>query len=162
MQNQEKIFKRNNHASDILSVLETFQQSNIFTDVVLLCQGKCLKAHQIVLSACSPYFQTIFMATPTRHFIMTFVEAKLEDIKSILDFIYKGEVSVPHSRLSSFLKLAESLEVKGLVETCSEKHFANSISQEDGLPPTMSKDQDDVTPVFGIAASSVSYFFVLL
>merc|ERR1712129_600648 len=37
-----------------------------------------------------------------------------------IDFIYKGEVSVPHEELTDFLALAESLKVKGLADVMDE------------------------------------------
>ena len=41
------------------------------------------------------------------------VDAKLEDLKSILEFIYSGEVVVNKSRLPALLRAAEWLQIKG-------------------------------------------------
>ena len=43
-------------------------------------------------------------------------DAKFTDLKALVDFMYYGEVSVEHGRLSSLLKTAESLKVKGFVD----------------------------------------------
>jgi len=39
---------------------------------------------------------------------------KYEDLQSILDFMYFGEVNIAQEKLNSFLAVAEELRVKGL------------------------------------------------
>lgn len=42
-------------------------------------------------------------------------------MKSLLDFMYRGEVSVDQERLTAFLRVAESLRIKGLTEVNDDK-----------------------------------------
>lgn len=42
-------------------------------------------------------------------------------MKSLLDFMYRGEVSVDQDRLTAFLRVAESLRIKGLTEVNDDK-----------------------------------------
>lgn len=49
-------------------------------------------------------------------------------MRSLLDFIYRGEVSVDQDRLTGFLKVAESLRIKGLTEVNEEKCDLPSIA----------------------------------
>lgn len=77
---------------------------------------------QMVLSACSPYFQVLFTNTPDdKHPILILKDITLADMKSLLDFMYRGEVSVDQERLTAFLRVAESLRIKGLTEVNDEK-----------------------------------------
>lgn len=39
-----------------------------------------------------------------------------DDIRSILEFVYRGEISVKADRFSSVLKAAEALKIRGLME----------------------------------------------
>lgn len=41
-------------------------------------------------------------------------DVRHQELSDMLDFMYRGEVSVRHDELESFLKLAENLKVKGL------------------------------------------------
>lgn len=145
MQQQKLCLKWNNHTINLLSVLETFQQKDILVDVTLSCEGRNIKAHKMVLSACSPYFQKIFLENPCQHPIVIINGMKYDDINAILNFMYKGEVNVSHEGLSSFLQAAEALKVKGLAEVCGEKKSTNINSQdvEQGEP---SRPQADITP----------------
>lgn len=49
----------NNFGSTMTSALNTLQQIGDFVDVTLATDGVQLKAHKVVLSACSPYFRDI-------------------------------------------------------------------------------------------------------
>lgn len=49
----------NNHQSNLLSVFDQLLHDESFVDVTLAVEGQLLKAHKMVLSACSPYFQVI-------------------------------------------------------------------------------------------------------
>lgn len=97
-------------------------------DVTLAVEGLYLKAHKMVLSACSPYFQTLFVNNPDKHPIVFLKDVPYSDMRSLLDFMYKGEVSVDQERLTAFLKVAESLRIKGLTEVNEEKCDLPSIT----------------------------------
>jgi tramtrack len=75
----------------------------------------------MVLSACSPYFQALFVNHPEKHPIVILKDVPFADMKSLLDFMYRGEVSVDQERLSAFLRVAESLRIKGLTEVNDDK-----------------------------------------
>lgn len=83
----------------------------------------------MVLSACSPYFQVLFTNTPDdKHPILILKDITLADMKSLLDFMYRGEVSVDQERLTAFLRVAESLRIKGLTEVSDDKPAAASTA----------------------------------
>ncbi|KAG5893680.1 hypothetical protein JTB14_021976 [Gonioctena quinquepunctata] len=53
--------------SNILSAFESLQNTEDLADVTLTCDGINIKAHKFILSACSPYFRTIFKENPCPH-----------------------------------------------------------------------------------------------
>ena len=67
---------------------------------------------------------------------------KYEEMQSILNFIYHGEVNVAQADLSSFLAVAEDLQVKGLSaagqEQATNQQGAKRTldTQSHGIPPT--------------------------
>lgn len=52
--------KWNNHLQNLSQLFTTIYSSSALADVTLSCRDGTLKAHKLVLSACSPYFEQIF------------------------------------------------------------------------------------------------------
>jgi hypothetical protein len=50
----------NNFQSNIVSVLDNLKEEGDLVDVTLVCEGHAVKAHKVILSACSPYFRNVF------------------------------------------------------------------------------------------------------
>jgi len=102
-------------------------------DVTLACEGASIKAHKMVLAACSPYFQNLFLSNPCKHPIVILKDVKFADLKSIIDFIYRGEVNVPQDQLNALLKTAETLKIKGLAEVGDKQSKGQQIMRSIGL-----------------------------
>ncbi|XP_063536752.1 broad-complex core protein isoforms 1/2/3/4/5 isoform X3 [Cydia strobilella] len=107
----------NNYQSSITSAFENLRDDEDFVDVTLACDGKSLKAHRVVLSACSPYFRELLKSTPCKHPVIVLQDVAFTDLHALVEFIYHGEVNVHQRSLSSFLKTAEVLRVSGLTQT---------------------------------------------
>merc|ERR1711983_471568 len=59
--------KWNNHQNNLLTVLDHLYQTEAFCDVTLACDNTSIKCHKMILSACSSYFQTLFMENTCEH-----------------------------------------------------------------------------------------------
>ena len=127
-QPQQYCLRWNNHQHNLLSVFEDLLNHEAFVDVTIACEGLNMKAHKMVLSACSPYFQSMFYNTPDRHPIVFLKDVRYHEMKALLEFMYRGEVSVDQEHLSSLLKVAESLKIKGLAE----------VNETHGMTPRLS------------------------
>lgn len=107
----------NNHQSNLLGVFSQLLESESLVDVTLACtEGPSIRAHKVVLSACSSYFQALFLDHPNRHPIVILKDVRFAELRTLVDFMYKGEVNVEYCQLSALLKTAESLKVKGLAD----------------------------------------------
>ncbi|XP_065085375.1 protein tramtrack, beta isoform isoform X3 [Ochlerotatus camptorhynchus] len=110
-----------NHQSNLLGVFSQLLQDESLVDVTLACsEGASIRAHKVVLSACSSYFQTLFLDHPTQHPIVILKDVPFAELRTLVDFMYKGEVNVEYCQLSALLKTAESLKVKGLAEMTNQ------------------------------------------
>lgn len=67
MASQRFCLRWNNHQSNLLSVFDQLLHDESFVDVTLAVEGQLLRAHKMVLSACSPYFQVTVATTPPRN-----------------------------------------------------------------------------------------------
>jgi hypothetical protein len=130
---QQYCLRWNNHQHNLLSVFEDLLNHEAFVDVTLACDGLQLKAHKIVLSACSPYFQSMLYNTPDRHPIVFLRDVRYHEMKALLEFMYRGEVSVDQENLSSLLKVAESLKIKGLADVNDQAAAAFAAANESSI-----------------------------
>ncbi|MCL4122270.1 UNVERIFIED_CONTAM: hypothetical protein GTU68_066258 [Idotea baltica] len=118
---QQFCLRWNNFHTNITSAFESLRDDEDFVDITLACEGRQVKAHKMVLSACSPYFRSLLKGNPCQHPIVFLKDVTFANLASILDFMYHGEVNVSHNELATFLKTAEALKVRGLAEDDKKK-----------------------------------------
>ncbi|KAK4294185.1 hypothetical protein Pmani_023344 [Petrolisthes manimaculis] len=117
MAEQQFCLRWNNFQANIVSSFEALLDREEFVDVTLTAEGKSLKAHRVLLSACSPYFRDLFRDLPAhQHPVIVLRDTSFLELKSLLSFIYHGEVNVSQERLGLLLKTAEALRIKGLAQ----------------------------------------------
>lgn len=111
----------NNHLQNLRSLFDVlFNQQNL-VDVTISCQGGILKAHKIILSACSPYFENIFSENPCKHPVIILKEISIKEMHVLLEYMYKGEIDVSEDDLESLINTAAELEIRGLVNGFSKE-----------------------------------------
>lgn len=106
----------NNHQNHILRAFDALLQTKTLVDVTLVCAETSIRAHKVVLSACSPFFQRVFADTPCKHPVIVLKDFRGWVVQAIVDFMYRGEISVPQERLQILIQAGESLQVRGLVD----------------------------------------------
>ncbi|XP_018352805.1 PREDICTED: protein bric-a-brac 2 isoform X1 [Trachymyrmex septentrionalis] len=127
MAGQHYCLRWNNYQSNMTSVMHQLLQTEAFVDVTLACNEASLKAHKVVLSACSSYFQKLLLSNPCKHpTIIMPQDVCFNDLKFIIEFVYRGEIDVSQAELQSLLKTADQLKIKGLCEVPENR---------DGPPP---------------------------
>ncbi|KAK7071100.1 hypothetical protein SK128_007369 [Halocaridina rubra] len=121
--------KWNNHRTTFYHVISGLRNKESYTDVTLACDGKFYPVHKLVLSTCSEYFNDIFERTPCKNPVVVLKDIQCRDLEFLLDYMYIGEVNVRQNELSSLIKAAECLRVKGLAVPDEEpKKSASSVN----------------------------------
>ncbi|XP_018573616.1 protein tramtrack, beta isoform isoform X34 [Anoplophora glabripennis] len=103
-----------NFHKNMSSGMNSLLENEDLVDVTLAVEGKCLKAHKMVLSVCSPYFKELFKSNPCQHPIVFMKDVSYVALSDLLQFMYQGEVQVSQENLTTFIKTAEALQIKGL------------------------------------------------
>ncbi|XP_014607726.1 PREDICTED: longitudinals lacking protein, isoform G-like isoform X16 [Polistes canadensis] len=114
---QQFCLKWNNHQSTLIQNFDTLLESGTLVDCTLAAEGKYLKAHRVVLSACSPYFEGLLSEHYDMHPVFILKDVKFKELKAMIDYMYRGEVNISQDQLTALLKAAESLQIKGLSES---------------------------------------------
>ncbi|XP_071513181.1 uncharacterized protein [Panulirus ornatus] len=149
---QQFCLRWNNFHSNITSAFESLRDDEDFVDITLACEGRQIKAHKMVLSACSPYFRSLLKGNPCQHPIVFLKDVTFANLTSILDFMYHGEVNVSHNELATFLKTAEALKVRGLAEDEKKKDAENYNESSSPPPPRDPPDPGSPRPEEGSSA----------
>lgn len=118
--------KWNNHQENLTGIMTKLLDEQKFVDVSLVCEMKTFKAHQTILSACSPYFEQVLEENPHPHPIIILRDVKEGEMSALLQYMYRGEVSVRDDELSEFLHTARALKVRGLTESKQELSVPHS------------------------------------
>ncbi|XP_040583422.1 uncharacterized protein [Lepeophtheirus salmonis] len=130
----------NDFESNIKLGLSELRQEKELFDVTLACGSKQIKAHKVILSACSPFFRSIIKSVPHEHPLLYLRGVQFHHLESLLAFIYNGEVNVTQEELDSFLAVAEELKVKGLSQN---EGSTSSQSVPESHPPPIKRPRNE-------------------
>jgi len=97
-------------------MLKNLLNDQHLTDVTLACEGdKQLKAHKLVLSSSSPFFQNLLMKNPHPNPLIYLRGVSFAELKSLIKFIYLGQTEVLQDDLDHFMEVAQEFKIQGLL-----------------------------------------------
>jgi len=102
------------------SFKELRDEGDLF-DITLACDDDQLEAHKTILSASSTFFKSVIKRNPHAHPLLYLKGVIMEDLKSMLDFMYEGKTKVAQEHVERFLALGKELGVKGLVRNLQQE-----------------------------------------
>ena len=117
MASEKFCLRWNDFESNISVAFRELREEEDFFDVTLACDDNQVQCHKVILSACSPFFRAILRKNPHQHPLLYLNGVKYQELLSVLNFMYQGEVNVAEEELNSFLAVAEELKVKGLTQS---------------------------------------------
>ncbi|XP_042207659.1 protein tramtrack, beta isoform-like isoform X6 [Homarus americanus] len=139
--------KWNNHRTTFYHVISGLRNKETYTDVTLACEGKFYPVHKLVLSTCSEYFSDIFDRTPCKNPVIVLKDIQCQDLEFLLDYMYIGEVNVRQNELSSLIKAAECLRIKGLAVPDEEpKKSGTSSANTSGVSQSRQRPEQTSPP----------------
>ncbi|KAF5275125.1 hypothetical protein FQA39_LY18683 [Lamprigera yunnana] len=117
----EVCLRWNSHHSNMQNCFPRLLEKEQYVDVTVMAEGKTLKCHRMILSSCSSYFEDILSEiSPMQHPVIILKGIPFWILRSLIDFMYAGEVNIDQSRLPELLDIAELLKIKGLAEIPKE------------------------------------------
>ncbi|GLH11857.1 Probable transcription factor Ken [Gryllus bimaculatus] len=143
MTTEELALTWDDHHNTLVGVFRKLLETSTLVDCTIAAEGRYLRAHKIILSACSPYFEMLFSQENEKNPIVVLKDIKFQELQAMIDFIYSGKVKVPEDRLGDFVDAAESLQIKGLG---GDNYQRNNLGKERLGHPLTRKD-DGVSPV---------------
>ena len=119
------------HLKQMLQSLKTDESSQ---DVTLVCDDKTkIKAHQIVLKACSPVFASMLEGVDHTKPVIFLRGVQHQELESILQFMYLGEATFYEERMNEFLNVAKILEIKELSKDIDMNDERENLDNDESL-----------------------------
>ncbi|XP_055705071.1 transcription factor GAGA isoform X1 [Phlebotomus papatasi] len=133
------------YGTSLVSAVQLLRCHGDLVDCTLAAGGRSFPAHKIVLCAASPYLLDLLKNTPCKHPVVMLAGVNANDLEALLEFVYRGEVSVDHSQLPSLLQAAHCLNIQGLApQTVSHKDDQYQIQLHPTIVPQHIKTVIDV------------------
>ena len=105
--------------SFLIKALRKIFESNAFPDVTLVGDDNIpIEAHKIILSAHSSVFENAFTDNQSIP-ILHCKGFNYQDLHSLMQYMYLGEVSVPLARSNELLRMAKYLKISQLGDECN-------------------------------------------
>lgn len=102
--------------------------------------------HKFILSTCSEYFSDIFTSNSGNNIVIVLKDVRRQDLEYLLDYMYLGQVDVAQSELSSLIKTAECLKIKGLAIPDDEPQTPSRRGTEERDPDSSPPSKKKATP----------------
>ncbi|XP_014207150.1 protein tramtrack, beta isoform isoform X2 [Copidosoma floridanum] len=153
---QQFCLRWNNHQSTLIQNFDTLLESGTLVDCTLAAEGKYLKAHKVVLSACSPYFEGLLSEHYDKHPVFILKDVKFKELKAMMEYMYRGEVNISQEQLTALLKAAESLQIKGLSDNRTGGASSMSSTTTSKAENTRSSKQAATATASSAVAASAS------
>lgn len=120
-------FRWQSFPTHMVGSLDTCYEKQQFVDLSLVCKdGTILKCHKMVLANSSSFFSRLLLANDHPHPMIILHDVEADDLKTLVNFMYCGEIQVVQSEVRRLLKLAEILEVTGL------RHIPSTLLSDNG------------------------------
>lgn len=113
--------KWSNYQAHVMGLLVQLLEAESLVDVTLCSStGDKLRAHKVVLCAASSYFEEIFCGVSEDHLVVILSDVETHVLRSILYFVYHGELNVDATQLNDVLQVAATLQIRGLTEVSDQ------------------------------------------
>lgn len=115
------VFSDEKYSRDVLRRLSGLQRQGIMIDVIIKIEDEEFYAHRNILSASSDYFFAMFNGNmKERHAReITISGVDKESMRTILNFIYTGEIVLDWNNVESILQSANLMLVQSVKDACS-------------------------------------------
>ena len=114
----------NDFESNISKAFKDLRDDRELCDVTLACEDdQEVEAHKVILASCSPFFDRIFKRYKNSQPLLYMKGVTSHQLQSLMSFIYLGQVSLAQEELTSFLSVAEDLQVGVMLSYSLAQYF---------------------------------------
>ena len=111
-----------NHEKDSFSVFHEMRSFDELCDITLKVNGKEIRAHRVVLAACSPYFRAMLTTGFVESNMGTISLQDCEEsaVEKLVEFLYTCKLNLNESNVESVLGVAALFQIHLVVQKCAD------------------------------------------
>lgn len=148
--------KWDNFSSHLALSFDSCYESQQFVDVSLVCKdGEVIKGHKMILANTSKFFRRLLTENEHPHPMIVLHNIDADDLRSLMTFMYCGEVQVFQNDLKKLLEIADNLEITGLQQIQEFDNPGNRFKDKTETPNKSGADYDMVSCRSGKPASNL-------
>ena len=116
------LYKPKEYFRDIFFQLSKHRRNDKFCDITIIVGGKKYRAHKVILTAASPYFEAMFFSGMVESHQETVEVQNIdpEGFEAILSMIYDGQIFISDATVQSILFAASIFQIDHLKKACSD------------------------------------------
>ena len=132
--------KWNDFQTNVSKSFGLFRNEEYLHDVTIVSDDEQhISAHKVVLSASSEFFKNILKKSQHASPMIYLSGVTAKNLSAFMDYIYQGEVQLYQEELDSFLNVAQTLKIDGLINNDNGEETA---MKEEGLLEETKVDND--------------------
>ncbi|KAJ8039942.1 Actin-binding protein IPP [Holothuria leucospilota] len=110
------------HCQSLVRGLHKLLRQDYFTDVTIKAGKREIKAHRLILSAASPYFEAMFMSglREKDQEVVEIHSVKETHLHLLVEFIYSGKIFIDSENVQELLTAADMLQISEVVDACCD------------------------------------------
>ncbi|XP_063807632.1 kelch repeat and BTB domain-containing protein 3 [Pseudophryne corroboree] len=110
------------HGQQILNVLQSFRQQNMFFDFNIIVKDELIPCHRCVLAASSDFFRAMFEVNMKERGggSVTISNLSAKAVKAFLDYAYTGRAQITDGNVDMLFQMSSFLQVPLLAKACSD------------------------------------------
>ncbi|XP_030055228.1 kelch repeat and BTB domain-containing protein 3 [Microcaecilia unicolor] len=110
------------HGQQILNVLQSFRDQNMFFDFNIIVRDEIIPCHRCVLAACSDFFRAMFEVNMKERDDgnVTISNLSPKAVRTFLDYAYTGKTEITDDSVEMLFQLSSFLQVPLLSRACND------------------------------------------
>lgn len=123
MESSDKVLEVvGNHEKDSFSVFHEMREFDELCDITLKVNGKEIRAHRIVLAACSPYFRAMLTTGFLESNLGTITLQDCEEnaVEELVKFLYTCKLNLNELNVEHVLAAAALFQLQLVVQNCAD------------------------------------------
>lgn len=117
----EEIFSPQTCFTTTFAKLERLRTQHKLCDVIVRLEGREFHAHKVILIACCPYFEAMFLSgmSESRQKVVNLQGVHPDAFHAILGFFYTGKITISKENVQIILSAASIFQLEDLKTACA-------------------------------------------